>query len=65
MATVPTIWADWAETDCAKVVTCSPEEFDAVFDEAQQNFYKETDYENAQARMETWFEENTGWTPQG
>lgn len=58
-------WADWAETDCAKVVTCSPEEFDAVFDEAQQNFYKETDYENAQARMETWFEENTGWTPQG
>ena len=47
------------------MITCSPDEFDAVFDEAQQNFYEETDYENAKARMETWFEENTDWTPEG
>ena len=67
-------WTSWLLSGALPISPCSspPVSYThldvykrQVFDEAQQNFYKETDYENAQARMETWFEENTGWTPQG
>lgn len=51
-------WAEWSGAESAKVITASPDQFDAAFDEAIEEFYEETDYENAKSIMTEWFEED-------
>lgn len=52
-------WRDWAGTDSATVITCDPADFDSNFETAYQKFLEDSDYENAQKAMETWFAENS------